>query len=193
MLNSLALTDREYIMGHKKLLASFKEMFETFKHEITKELSTQREFVSAELKSLKDEIARKNEKIEQLEKKVDDLEQYTRRENVVITGLTTKKRSYANSTKPDRNLTSEEVEDLETQVLKFMSTKGINIKPEDVSDIHPLRSNIPNRPALTIIRFVNRKKRNEVLRSGQNLKGTNVYINEHLASKNQFLAKQAKT
>lgn len=64
-----------------------------------------------------------------------------------------------------------------------MSSKGIKIDGDDIEACHPLpRRNKLIRPAV-IMRFVNRKRKKEVIRQGNKLKGTNVYINEHLTAK----------
>ena len=179
-------------MDSKKIMECFQKMFEEFKSEMRKQLADQREFFSSEMKYLREELAKKDRTIESLQDKVDDLEQYSRRENIIITGLQTRKRQYNNVANPNPAHTPEEVENLEAQVLKFMASRDIHIKPEEISDIHPLRSYAPNRPAPIIIRFVSRKKKSEVLRNGKKLKGSDVYINDHLTAKNQSLAKRAR-
>lgn len=55
-------------------------------------------------------LQEKDKKIEALERRIDDLEQYSRKEDVIVSGLTIKKKSYADTT---RNGTVEE----ETEVI----------------------------------------------------------------------------
>ena len=43
-----------------------------------------------------------------------------------------------------------------------------------------------------IVRFVNKKSKIKVLKNVRKLKGTNVYINEHLTKKNGKIAKKAR-
>ena len=53
----------------------------------------------------------------------------------------------------------------------------------------PRKSN--KKPAV-IIRFVNRKNKTALLKQGRKLKGTNVYLNEHLTKKNAEIAWKAR-
>ncbi len=48
-----------------------------------------------EVKQLKNLLKEKDQKIEVLERRVDELEQYTRMEDLIISGLETKHRTYA--------------------------------------------------------------------------------------------------
>ena len=43
-----------------------------------------------------------------------------------------------------------------------------------------------------IIRFVNRKKKNEIQKKCKNLRGKKVFINEHLTKRNEELAYMAR-
>ena len=42
------------------------------------------------------------------------------------------------------------------------------------------------------MRLVNRKQKTALLKQGRKLKGTNVYLNEHLTKKNSDIARQAR-
>ena len=67
---------------------------------------------------------------------------------------------------------------------------GITLKESDISACHtlPSKKTIPN----IVIRFTNRKIKNNILRHGRDLKGSSIYINEHLASKNSKTAATAR-
>lgn len=54
------------------------------------------------------------------------------------------------------------------------------------------RRNDNNTPAV-IIRFANRKHKTALLKQGRKLKGTNVYINEHLTKWNSDIARTARS
>lgn len=43
-----------------------------------------------------------------------------------------------------------------------------------------------------ILRFVNRKKKIALLKQGRKLKGTNVYLNDHLTKRNAEIARKAR-
>lgn len=124
-----------------------------------------------------DVITNMCERIYKLEKKCASNDQYSRRNNIEITGI------------PDsvpNNL-------LEGKVLEILSYLNINLKYWDIEACHRLNNN-PNSksPARVIVRFVNRKNtlaalsrkkslRNISLKSdGQNKFNNKIYINENL-------------
>ncbi|KAL7392881.1 hypothetical protein ABVT39_003251 [Epinephelus coioides] len=113
--------------------------------------------------------------------------------DLIISGLETRPRSYARAvatasgepTKADLDL-------IEQQVITFFDSKGITVNSNDTEACHPLpRKNKSDKPAI-IICFVNRKQKIALLHQGRKMKGTNVYINEHLTKKNSDIARQAR-
>lgn len=148
-----------------------------------------------EVKTLKTLLTEKDRKISALEQRVDDLEQYTRREDLVLSGLETRHQTYARATAnadTTEDAPQEELQSLEQQVVSFLHSKNISIHMEDISICHTLpRMSGKSKPAV-IIRFISRKPRNDVLRQAKKLKGTNVYINEHLTKKNGDIAREAR-
>ena len=148
-----------------------------------------------EIKQLKTEHLEKDKKIATLESRVVEMEQYSRLNNIIISGLVTKPRSYARAAAlavEGGEPTEEDTDSIEQQVITYMETKGINIDSEDLEACHPL----PKRDKKTcpdiILRFVNRKHKLAVLKQGKKLKGSNVYMNEHLTKKTGDIAKQAR-
>ena len=141
-----------------------------------------------EIKQLKTEHLEKDKKIAALESRVDEIEQYSRLNNIIISGLVTKPRSYARAAAlavEGGEPTEEDTDSIEQQVITYMETKGINIDSEDLEACHPL----PKRDKKTcpdiILRFVNRKHKLAVLKQGKKLKGSNVYMNEQRAKKTE--------
>lgn len=117
-----------------------------------------------------------------------DLEQYTRMNDIIVTGLQIKPRSYAQAvTGGDGEEQSEENANyVEQQVTAFLHTKGIEVNSGNIKACHPLsRRNNMGKTAI-IIRFANRKHKAELLKQGRKLKGSNVYLNEH-TKKTQIL------
>lgn len=172
------------------------------------------------LEELQEQIKRKDEIIgaleirtEALENRVADLEQleqYSRMNDVIITGLAIKPRSYARAVESDgmrneagaSNAASEEkeVSSTEQQVAAFMDSNGIVIDFNNIEACHTLpkkrvsADNATARPKETsvILRFVNRKHKTELLKQGKKLKGTDVYMNDHLTKRNADIAKKAR-
>ncbi|KAL4000613.1 heterogeneous nuclear ribonucleoprotein R [Sarotherodon galilaeus] len=147
-----------------------------------------------QIKGLQKLNEEKDKKIALLESRVADLEQYTRMNDLIVSGLETKHRTYARAVVAEegREPTEADIDSLEQQILNFFSGKGITINSKDIEACHPLpRKNNSGKPSI-IIRFVNRKSKKELLRQAKKLRGTNVYINEHLTKKNADIARQAR-
>lgn len=148
-----------------------------------------------EVSTLKTMIRAKDQQIASLEQRVEDLEQYTRRDDLVITGLELRHRTYARATanaETTEDAPREELLSLEQQVVNFLNSKNINIYKEDISICHALpRKSEKVRPAI-ILRFISRKRRSDVIMHAKNLRGTNVFINEHLTKKNGDIAREAR-
>lgn len=85
-----------------------------------------------------------------------------------------------------------DVNSTEQQVVVFLQSKGIELNDDAIEACHPLpRRNATDRPSI-IMRFVSRKHKIALLKEGRKLKGTNVYINEHLTNHNADIAKKAR-
>lgn len=150
-----------------------------------------------EIKQLKNLIKDKDKKIDDLEQRIEDLEQYTRMDDLVISGLETQHRTYARVTagggKDGEDAPVEELQTLEQQVIKFLQTKNVSIQSHHIAACHTLpRKDSKTKPAI-ILRFVSRKTKIELLKQGKKLKGTGVYLNEHLTKKTAEIARQARS
>ncbi len=99
----------------------------------------------------------------------DKQEQYSRRENLRISGL------------EEEEDESEEV--LEAKVIELADTIGVKIEQNDISVVHRLGRPREEGRAV-IVRFCHRKKRNEIMRNKKKLKGRQrkVYINDDMTS-----------
>ena len=157
------------------------------KNAITSELKQ----ANTELKNL---IIEKDKKIAVLESRVDDLEQYTRIDDLIISGLGVRHTSYAraaahgNARETPDAATQDDLENVEDQVVGFFASKGINVDKREISACHLLKAKNPTDKPPIIVRFVNRKSKVNILKNGRMLKGTNVYVNEHLSKKNADIA-----
>lgn len=149
--------------------------------------------LTEEVKQLKAVIKEKDKKIEELERRVDDLEQYTRMEDIVISGLETTHCTYARITAADKegeDAPRGELCILEQPVINFFSSKDISIDSQNIAACCTIPQRRDNRS--NIIRFVSRKHKHEVLKQVKKLKGTGVYVNEHLTKRNGEIARQAR-
>ena len=67
---------------------------------------------------------------------------------------------------------------------------GIKLSDADMSICHTLpgKKDTPN----IVVRLTNRKIKNRIRKQAKHLKGTNVYINEHLTAKDRTIAAEAR-
>jgi hypothetical protein len=159
---------------------------------------TQIESLLKEIVSLKEENNKQSQEIVQLKSRVDELEQYTRAEDIIISGLKVQNRSYARASTVTEEVGESAREDenlaLEKQVINFMASKDIVIKEEQVSACHFLGGMDKNGVKKIVMRFVNRKDKVAVLKARKvKLDGSDVYVSEHLTKKNANLARLART
>ena len=150
-----------------------------------------------EVKHLREVNARQQVKIESLEDRVDELEQYTRKDDLIITGLKVKHRSYARAASGDGDEAGgaappSELNQLECKVVEFFESKDMQVNQDYISTCHVLGKGDRENPPKIIVRFSNRKEKVRLLRQGRKLKDTGVYINEHLTRKNVQIAKHAR-
>lgn len=76
-------------------------------------------------------------------------------------------------------------------VVAFLATRDIHLDVDSIEACHPLPMKRDDTPAV-ILRFFNRKNKNALIKQGRKLKGTNVYLNDHLIKRNAEIAKKKK-
>ena len=157
-----------------------------------------------EVQMLRTETVEKDKRIQTLEDRVSDLEQYTRMNDVIVTGIYIKPRSYAkavtgaatSASGDDDEPSERDAASVEQQVAAFLQDKGIDMDCNDIEACHILPRKKDDRKkdktTAVIMRFVNRKNKVALMKQGKNLKGTNVYLNEHLTKRNADIARKAR-
>ena len=150
----------------------------------------------------------RDEKIRELDDRMTDLEQYSRINDVIVSGLRIRPRSFARAVATNNGSRTEpEEEDVasaEQQVVAFLQAKDIHLDCSHIEACHPLsmrkrktertndnRDQRPDTPRV-ILRFTNRKHNIALLKEWKKLKGTDVYMNEHLVKRNANIAKEAR-
>ena len=155
-----------------------------------------------EITSLKADNAKKDKKIQFLEQRIDALEQYTRRDDVVITGFHTApvslSRIVTESINEERNehAPSNIQDSVEDQIVSFLNESGIPLNKSEISACHTIGRREKGKSQPIILRLVNRKTKTMMLKNGYKLKNITkpekVYINEHLSKKNSDIARLAR-
>lgn len=188
-------------MGPKKTLTAeegddIKKSLDFLSEEISVVRAQQKSIMDLveEVKALRFQNAEKDRRLLQLENRVAELEQHTRINDVIITGLHIKPRSYARAVTDDSGgePSEQEVSSVEQQVADFLQTKGIEMDINKIEACHPLPRRDDGDRRTVIMRFVNRKDKSALLKQGRKLKGSNVYINEHLTKQNADIARKAR-
>lgn len=119
------------------------------------------------------EIDMLQKKVTLLESKVDDQEQYTRRNCLRIYGVT-----------------ESEAESTDEVILKLAQEKlKVDMKKEDIDRSHrvPYRDTDNGKPKPIIVKFTSYNLRDKIYRARSLLKGTRIYINEDLTATKQRL------
>lgn len=135
------------------------------------------------VEDLENKIQMRDEKIKVLSKRIEDLEQYTRKNNFEIRGVAC-----------DKN---ENVEDL---VIKFAKKLDVTLEKNDIQAAHRLKA-APEKTPCIIVKVTNYKKKEAILLNkkkcvtNQDLLGFGtgkIYVGDHLSAFNKQLLWQAK-
>ena len=124
------------------------ELF-TFKIEITEILC-----LATKLKKI---IHEKENEVKDLKNRVEDLEQHTLRDNLIIEGYKTNHVLYAhvasnnNAATTCENASQDEMDSHECQVVSYFNNKMLaNIRPEDISVCHSVRTKPPQQKIIIV-------------------------------------------
>ena len=150
-------------------------------------------------------IKSKDERIEQLEAKVNDLEQNSKKKNIIVTGLNTS--SYATVSRPTtpstRSSTSTDTDDhpptsttensiMRANFVKFAKSKlDVCIEPYDITAIHELPARRDGKRPI-IVQFLSADKKTEIMMKRRLLRGTDIYLNDHLSALNAEMFREAR-
>ena len=130
---------------------------------------------------LKAEVLRERARVDVLSKNVNNLEQYTRANNIRIFGLDDRDREESNA-------------QTEIKVRRLLSAKlGITIENRDIEACHRLGRFLPSGNRPVIVRFTNRKLKVAAIINRRKLKGTQIVITEDLTQLNHDKLKEIKT
>ena len=143
-------------------------------------------------------INQKDNEIKVLQDRVEELEQYTRKENIIISGLRTRHTSYARATSnsataaSNDNAPEEEINALEKHVIFFPMTSykfALN-QMTSVSVIQCVHHLVN---LITLLLNLQIEKKIMILKKAKQLKGTNIFLNQHLAKKISDIFRMTRT
>ncbi len=125
------LLEKKMLVTTKNLVEELEEIKKSLNfmlEEISKVVKQQVNLMSLmeEVHELRATVKQRDQKIQLLEQRIDDLEQCSRADDFIITGMETKHRSYARTTAGDQqgeDSPPEELHTLEQQVVQFMKSK----------------------------------------------------------------------
>ena len=123
-----------------------------------------------------------------------DMEAYSRTENLIVKGLpesTAAERATAGASL-DQGVTESHGAVEETFIKFARKTLNVEVKPSYISIAHRLKSGPKDTVRPIIVRFTNRKIRNNVYYSKRQLKDSGMYINEHLTKETSDLHFEAR-
>jgi hypothetical protein len=118
--------------------------------------------------------------------RIDELEIYSRSDNLIIKGLPEKtyaERGAGSLSRADELPVSDSHRAVEETVISFCrQSLQVDVSPQDISVAHRLRAGKKDQVRPVIVRFTNRRVRDDVYRARKLLKDNqeHIYINEHL-------------
>lgn len=184
----------------EELARSMGEMLELVVEEKVNAVKTQLNEKMAEMKRRHEgDVKQLKDEIKELRKKQGDIEQYSRREDLIIKGLEVPQTlaERVRNSRPEGqqadtpSAASPRTVEIVTNFLQ--DTLGVSTPNGSISTAHPLPSR--NGQATVIVRFSSRDVRNAVYANRFRLKGKRIYIEEHLTAENakaMYEARQLK-
>ena len=151
------------------------------------------------LKQKYDKIIQLTTRIDNPESTVSSLEQNSKRKNIIATGLNIHSFAHCAQTQPTSSSDSpadQTIDESATMKINFIAFAHdklhVDIPEIEITAIH----NLPKRKDGTTpisIQFLSSDKRTEIMRKRKTLKGTNIFLNDHLSRLNNALFHRART
>ena len=143
----------------------------------------------------------KDKIIENLEQKINELEQYQKKDNLIVAGPNLNLHTYshvageraADSAEIEReNLPKHEESIMKQNFIKFVEDKlHVNISESEILAIHKLHKRKDGTEPV-LVRFVRNSTKRSVMAVRRRLKGTRIFINDHLTENNMGIDKKAR-
>ncbi|XP_077394048.1 uncharacterized protein LOC144031131 [Festucalex cinctus] len=176
------------------LSQQMKESNQKLHQESNKKLLEEMQQLRNVVQAQKEEMKKKDLQIAILQEQVDELDQKSRINDVIITGIKVRPRTHVQATArrseedSDRNPDNESVEQ---QVITKLREFGIIVKSKHIQECYTLPSG-GRKPPMVFMTLTNRKNKIALLKQDPKLKGKNVFLNENLTKKNAEIARKAR-
>ena len=163
-----------------------------------KDLKTDNSRLNAKCAELTAENASLKSSVAEHARRIIDLETYSRSSNLIIRGLpesSSAERATNAATSNDNTVLRESHLSVETSVLSFCrDTLHVDIKNTDIAIAHRLKAGRSDSARPVIVRFANRRIRNDVYHAKRLLKGNSsrIFISEHLTKEASELFFEAR-
>ena len=149
-----------------------------------------------ETKQLREENDNLSRQLDEANQRIDDLEAYTRRDSLIVSGLPLATAAEAASTSTttisDFDIKGEHTVATESSLLTLFGKMNVKISTSDISICHRLKSPRKGGIPPVIVKFTNRKARDLVYAARTQLKPSTVYINEDLTKRNSKIFAEAR-
>lgn len=158
-----------------------KEAIEKSSEELKKEIgniNVRLDKIEQENQEAWEEIDDLKSENENLKERMQQMEDYSRRDNVIINGI-----------KEDENETEEE---LTEKVKELGLSLGLEIESYDIHACHRLPTNRKEDTPAVILKLNNRNKRSKLIRRSKDVKIEGVYVSPHLSKKTAEIHKEAR-
>lgn len=164
-----------------------------------RELKTENTRLRGQCEGLTKENARLSKTVDEHQKRLDDIDAYTRSDNLIFRGLPERTAAERASAAPSLDDATSSLKEgsgsVENTVLVFCNdVLGIKVEAQDISIAHRVKANKNDQVRPVIVRFVNRKTRNAVYGARKILKNAKdpVFISEHLSKSASDLFYEAR-
>ena len=174
---------------------------------LTNTVSTDKTELLTAIQNLTEQVKEKDQRIAYLEDKVNDLEQYQKKNNIIISGpANLPSYSHVASNENDsqiqqlggtipiqeQNLPEKEEAIRRQNFIKFAETKlQIHIKEEEILAIHDLHKRRDGTVPI-IVKFMRSSTKQSIMINRKKLKKSDIFINEHLTQRNMEIEKKAR-
>ena len=171
---------------------------------LTNTVSTDKTELLTAIQNLTKQVKEKDQRIAYLEDKVNDLEQYQKKNNIIISGpADLPSYSHVASNEEDshtqqpggimeQNLPEKEEAIRRQNFIKFAETKlQIHIKEEEILAIHDLHKRRDGTVPI-IVKFMRNSTKQSIMINRKKLKKSDIFINEHLTQRNVEVEKKAR-